>query len=98
MNTEPRFDATEVVTPPAPWPGDADPVDPNFWTPPAPPYSFTEELPEPERPRRRWRLAPRSLTGRLVAGVVALVIVLVLATGLGTYFALRSFLLNRLDQ
>jgi len=50
------------------------------------------------RPAHRWRLAPRSLTARLVSGVVALVVVLVLATGVGTYYALRSFLLNRLDQ
>ncbi|MDT4970597.1 MAG: two-component system, OmpR family, sensor kinase, partial [Pseudonocardiales bacterium] len=45
-----------------------------------------------------WRFLPRSLTGRLVAFVVSLVIVLVLATGIGTYYALRSFLMNRLDQ
>lgn len=48
-------------------------------------------------PRRRW-LCPRSLTWRLVSGVVVLVVVLVLATGVGTYYALRSFLLDRLDQ
>jgi two-component system OmpR family sensor kinase len=40
----------------------------------------------------------RSLTSKLVAGVVALVILLVLAIGSGTYFFLRSYLLNRLDQ
>ncbi|HEY8827936.1 MAG TPA: ATP-binding protein [Jatrophihabitantaceae bacterium] len=50
------------------------------------------------RPAPRFRLAPRSLTARLVSGVVALVAVLVLATGVGTYFALRSFLIDRLDQ
>jgi two-component system OmpR family sensor kinase len=48
---------------------------------------------------RGWRrLVPRSLTARLVAGVVALVVVVVLSTGIGTYFALRSFLFTRLDQ
>jgi two-component system OmpR family sensor kinase len=40
----------------------------------------------------------RSLTSRLVVGVVALVAVLVLAIGATTYFALRSFLDNRLNQ
>src|SRR6516225_6201392 len=49
-------------------------------------------------PRRRLRWAPRTLTSRLVTGVVTLVVVLVLATGTGTYMALRSFLNNRLDQ
>ena len=44
------------------------------------------------------RLGRRSLTGRLVTGVVALVIVLVGAIGAATYFALRSFLYDRLDQ
>ncbi|MEO6885050.1 MAG: HAMP domain-containing sensor histidine kinase [Jatrophihabitantaceae bacterium] len=50
-----------------------------------------------EQPRR-WRFVPRSLTGRLVTGVVTLVFVVVFATGVGTYFALRSFLYERLDQ
>jgi two-component system, OmpR family, sensor kinase len=40
----------------------------------------------------------RSLTSKLVAGVVALVLVLVLAIGASTYFALKSFLDHRLDQ
>jgi two-component system OmpR family sensor kinase len=47
---------------------------------------------------RRWRFAPRSLTVRLVVGVVALVAIVVVATGIGTYIALRSFLYQRLDQ
>jgi two-component system OmpR family sensor kinase len=42
-------------------------------------------------------LVPRSLTARLVTGVVALVVVVVLGVGTGTYFALRSYLQNRLD-
>jgi two-component system OmpR family sensor kinase len=49
----------------------------------------------PTRPRRLWL---RSLTSRLVLGVVALVVVLVCAIGACTYFALRSFLIQRLDQ
>jgi two-component system OmpR family sensor kinase len=43
-------------------------------------------------------LLPKTLTGRLVAGVVALVILLVLVIGSSTYVALRSFLYSRLDQ
>ncbi|HET9101804.1 MAG TPA: hypothetical protein VFN55_00505, partial [Solirubrobacteraceae bacterium] len=52
--------------------------------------------PDPRSPRHRW--GPRSLTARLVVGVVTLVAVLVIATGAGTFLALRSFLLGRLDQ
>jgi two-component system OmpR family sensor kinase len=48
----------------------------------------------PKRPRP-WL---RSLTSRLVVGVVSLVVVLVLAIGTGTYYFLRSYLLTRLDQ
>ncbi|MDP9092057.1 MAG: HAMP domain-containing histidine kinase [Actinomycetota bacterium] len=106
MNAEPRFDASGVAPPPpARWPSDLEPVDPepvdpNFWAPPPPRpphFGSLDELPEPQAPRRR-RYGPRSLTGRLVAFVVTLVAVLVLATGIGTYYALSSFLLNRLDQ
>jgi len=53
-------------------------------------------LPAPTRPR--WTFAPRSLTQRLVIGTTSLVTLLVLATSICTYVALRSFLLNRLDQ
>lgn len=53
---------------------------------------------QPPAPRRRWRFLPRSLTGRLVTGVVALVVIVVLSAGVGTYFALRQFLFERLDQ
>jgi two-component system OmpR family sensor kinase len=50
-------------------------------------------------PRRRaQRLWLRSLTSRLVAGVVALVVLLVFAIGSGTYYFLRNYLLGRLDQ
>jgi two-component system OmpR family sensor kinase len=48
--------------------------------------------------QRARRFLPRSLTARLVSGVVALVVVVVLAVGSGTYFALQSFLYDRLDQ
>jgi two-component system, OmpR family, sensor kinase len=47
------------------------------------------------RARRLWL---RSLTSRLVAGVVALVIVLVSSVGGCTFFALKAFLNSRLDQ
>ncbi len=53
--------------------------------------------PEPA-PHRARRLLPRSLSARLVFGVVALVVVIVLGVGASTYFALRSFLYSRLDQ
>jgi len=47
----------------------------------------------------RWRsLLPRSLTARLVTGVVALVLTVVALVSAGTYLALRSFLFDRLDQ
>lgn len=49
-------------------------------------------------PPTRRRLWLRSLTSRLVAGVVALVVVLVAVIGGCTYYALRSFLVQRLDQ
>src|SRR5690348_1574728 len=58
--------------------------------------SDTSNEPTPAQSGRR--LGPRSLSGRLVLGVVTLVVVLVLATGAGTYFALSSFLYERLDQ
>jgi two-component system OmpR family sensor kinase len=40
----------------------------------------------------------RSLTSRLVVGVVSLVVLLVCAVGSGTYYFLRSYLVERLDQ
>jgi two-component system, OmpR family, sensor kinase len=55
-----------------------------------------EALGSPVRPGRRLWL--RSLTSRLVVGVVSLVVVLVVSIGTCTYFALRSFLDTRLDQ
>jgi two-component system, OmpR family, sensor kinase len=44
------------------------------------------------------RLGRRSLTARIVTGVVLLVLCLVLAIGTGTYLALRSYLFGRLDS
>jgi two-component system OmpR family sensor kinase len=61
------------------------------WTPP-------DEVLRTEAPRRRWRFVPRSLSGRLVAGVVALVALVVVATGAATYYTMRSYLYDRLDQ
>jgi two-component system OmpR family sensor kinase len=64
--------------------------------PAGPPPTSDEELIEaPPRKRRVWL---RSLTSRLVVGVVALVVVLVAAIGTTTYVALQQFLTNRLDQ
>ena len=53
--------------------------------------------PQPQR-RRRWAVYPRSLTNKIVVGVVTLVFVVVCATGAGTYLALHSFLYARLSQ
>jgi two-component system OmpR family sensor kinase len=44
------------------------------------------------------RLIPRTLVGRLVAGVLVLLILLISITSSATYLALRSFLYGRLDQ
>jgi two-component system OmpR family sensor kinase len=49
-------------------------------------------------PPKKPRLWLRSLTSRLVVGVVALVVLLVVLIGGCTWFALRSYLFNRLDQ
>src|SRR4249920_850421 len=66
----------------------------------------TAELPEEPPPApvsaqpkaRRWRIVPRTLAGRLILGVVSLVLVLVLAMGVATYALLRPFLYGQLDQ
>jgi hypothetical protein len=69
-----------------------EPSDSQAWLPPAP-----AEIPTAERaPRRRW--LPTSLAGRLVLGVVALVIAVVAVLGVSTYVALSYFLSQRLDQ
>ena len=65
------------------------------------PEGAPAEQPAPLRTPRRTplqRLTHRSLTSRLVVGVVTLVVVLVTITGGGTYYALRYFLEQRLDD
>src|SRR6476660_6616098 len=54
--------------------------------------------PPAERVSRRRRILPRTLAGRLILGVVSLVLVLVLAMGFATYMLLRPFLYGQLDQ
>lgn len=44
------------------------------------------------------RLWPRTLAGRLIAGVISLVVVVVLASATVTYVAVRTYLSQRLDQ
>ena len=58
----------------------------------------TDSAPEPAKARRPWRFLPRSLSSRLVAFVVALVVFVVCAAATATYGALHAFLFNRLDQ
>jgi two-component system, OmpR family, sensor kinase len=102
MNREPAVPVTETV--PAAVPQGEEPWDPN--TPlqwdvlPPPASSLPPVAPRPPQPARgsRLRIVPRTLTNRLVLGVVTLVTVLVLGIGTGSYFALQSFLMNRLDQ
>jgi two-component system, OmpR family, sensor kinase len=67
-------------------------------TPPLQPATRPAREPAPEQAKPRRALGLRSLTARLVLGVVVLVAVLVTAIGTSTYFALRSFLYDRLDQ
>ncbi len=65
----------------------------------APPVDDELDVGAPaRRPRRDSRLGRRSLTARLVAGVVALVVLLVGVIGTATYFALSSFLDSRFEQ
>ncbi|MEU8619096.1 HAMP domain-containing sensor histidine kinase [Streptomyces sp. NPDC048623] len=58
---------------------------------------MTPEAPRPRPSRVRPRL-PRSLRGRLTAGLVVLLALACVTVGLVTVFALRSFLVSRLDQ
>jgi two-component system OmpR family sensor kinase len=51
-----------------------------------------------ESSRLKLRFFPRTLTARIVTGVLALVLVLVCAVGAATYAMLRSSLYSRLDQ
>lgn len=81
-------------------PGPDSLIDPNFAHPGPPgPGDAGEETIGPV-PRRTWmpRLLPRTLSARLVTGVVVLVVVVVALSGTLTYEALSSFLVNRLDQ
>ena len=78
------------------------PWDPNVEEMKSPPP--TVDLPDPsaappaERTSRHRRILPRTLAGRLILGVVSLVLVLVLAMGFATYMLLRPFLYGQLDQ
>jgi two-component system, OmpR family, sensor kinase len=71
----------------------------------SPPFTI-EPAGVPDRSRRgrrligelARRLIPRTLVGRLVAGVLVLLILLISITSSATYLALRSFLYGRLDQ
>ncbi|HEY5987339.1 MAG TPA: HAMP domain-containing sensor histidine kinase, partial [Streptosporangiaceae bacterium] len=56
-----------------------------------------DQRPRPPGPVRRW-LAARTLRGRLVAGVVALLAVACAAVGVTTYAGLQRFLLGQLDR
>ena len=85
--------------------GPAGPVAPGYpGTPgpaPAPPpltISGDYAVVQPDRPPRGGRWLPRTLAARLVTGVVALLLVVVTITSATTYFLLRPFLLQRLDQ
>jgi len=51
-----------------------------------------------EAVRSRSGLLPKTLTGRLVWGVVALVVMIIAMTSVSTYVAMRVFLFHRLDQ
>lgn len=73
----------------------AEPVSPDESTPSTP---RDDDLPPASAARPRRRFGPRTLTSRLVAGVVVLVTVLVLAIGVATYATLSVFLRSRLDE
>jgi two-component system, OmpR family, sensor kinase len=90
----------EVSEIPAPVTHDG-PWDPNVdetTSPPAAPLPHAPAEPSPAERRSRPRLIPRTLAGRLILGVVSLVLVLVLAMGFATYILLRPFLYGQLDQ
>jgi two-component system, OmpR family, sensor kinase len=97
MSTDRAIEVTETAppTPDASWDGRGEPLDPTANTEPLPPIAEQEQAaPQP----RRWRFVPRSLSSRLVIFVVGLVLVVVTAAGSATYLALRSFLMDRLNQ
>jgi len=68
-----------------------EPLDPGPAPAPQPQDADLAQRPATAQPRT-WRLLPRSLSSRLVAFVVALVIVVVTTAGGATYVALKSFL------
>ena len=83
----------------ASWGQHGESLSPEFEVPPPEPPPAEPAAPEPMPPKkRRWRFVPRSLSSRLVAFVVGLVVVVVAASGSATYVALKSFLYERLDQ
>jgi two-component system OmpR family sensor kinase len=68
------------------------------YVPEPPPAAADETLRQPPDRRRPRRFLPRTLTSRLVVGVVSLVVAIVLLIGGGTWYSFRSFLGARLDQ
>ena len=95
MSNERGIEVTETVPPTQDeWDDFGEPLDPG---PPAEPQAEPVAAQPPAR-SRSWRFLPRSLSNRLVAFVVALVVVVISVTGACTYVALKSFLYNRLDQ
>src|SRR5580692_4608946 len=59
--------------------------------------SHAGSMTPPGRGLRHW-LAGRTLRGRLIAGLVALLAVACAAVGIVTYLSLRGYLLGQLDQ
>jgi two-component system OmpR family sensor kinase len=60
--------------------------------------STPDVAPERRAAARPGRLGPRTLRGRLIAGLLALLAVACAAVGLATYVALQKALLSQLDQ
>lgn len=91
-----------MTTPPPPLSAPEFPASAFDVVPPPPsgplPVPAPDPAPEPAPRPRRWAVFPRSLTNKIVVGVVTLVFVVVCATGAGTYLALHSFLYQRLGQ
>ena len=79
---------------------EAVPIDPNQVGQGFAEASLVDEIDERKSPATSWPQihVPRTLASRLVAGVVALVLVVVSVTGLATYLALKHSLFQRLDQ
>ncbi|MCW2529699.1 MAG: Two-component system OmpR family sensor kinase, partial [Pseudonocardiales bacterium] len=79
----------DLVEPSGPYPAPAG------TTPAAPPVVI--DRPQSETLKRRQRLLG-TLGARLIAGVVAVVLLVVVATGVATYLSLHSYLFGRLDK